>query len=294
MPLTVERRPKAVRGGCGFGADTFMKSQEDQSQPYLFKLRLSKNGKRNIEPLFWDAGWTDAGQGGEGRDGTLRLSRWEAHRHVIVLHRTIKNEMLIAQGEDGQGLLRFVEADRKVGKRTTDYEYAVLATNLDNEVLSLGQLYRDRADAENAFDELKNQWGWGSFTTPDLYRCKLSARAIDLIYNWWRLCHPTGQSRGASRGHYQRTVVDVLGRLQDGTHWPVIDHCHRIACAFPQGVRCPDAHLRLVQGSGRLRCEQLGSTTVWRLVCDHLKHVLASIGPPKIFRTLADQANGIG
>jgi hypothetical protein len=27
------------------------------------------------------------------------------------------------------------------------------------EILSLGQLYRDRADAENAFDELKNQWG---------------------------------------------------------------------------------------------------------------------------------------
>jgi len=29
-------------------------------------------------------------------------------------------------------------------------------TNSDYEILSLGQLYRDRADAENAFDELKN------------------------------------------------------------------------------------------------------------------------------------------
>jgi hypothetical protein len=26
-------------------------------------------------------------------------------------------------------------------------------------------LYRDRGDCENAFDELKNQWGWGGFTT---------------------------------------------------------------------------------------------------------------------------------
>jgi hypothetical protein len=24
----------------------------------------------------------------------------------------------------------------------------------------LAQAYRDRADAENMFDELKNQWGW--------------------------------------------------------------------------------------------------------------------------------------
>ena len=48
-------------------------------------------------------------------------------------------------------------------------------------------MYRDRADAENAFDELKNQWGWGGFTTHDLHRCQLTTRAVVLIYNWWNL-----------------------------------------------------------------------------------------------------------
>jgi hypothetical protein len=33
-----------------------------------------------------------------------------------------------------------------------------LVTSLDNEILTMGQLYRDRADCENTFDELKNQW----------------------------------------------------------------------------------------------------------------------------------------
>ncbi len=33
---------------------------------------------------------------------------------------------------------------------------------------AMAQLYRDRADAENGFDELKNQWGWGGFTNADL------------------------------------------------------------------------------------------------------------------------------
>lgn len=41
---------------------------------------------------------------------------------------------------------------------------------------------------------LKNQWGWGGYTTQDLERCNLSARAVALIYNWWswyvRLAHP--------------------------------------------------------------------------------------------------------
>jgi hypothetical protein len=67
------------------------------------------------------------------------------------------------------------------------WEYAALVTSLDNEILTLGQLYRDRADAENVFDELKNQWGWGGFTTQDLTRCRLLAGTVALIYNWWNL-----------------------------------------------------------------------------------------------------------
>jgi len=38
----------------------------------------------------------------------------------------------------------------------------------------IGQLYRDRADCENGFDEIKNQWGWGGYSTQDIERCALS------------------------------------------------------------------------------------------------------------------------
>jgi hypothetical protein len=34
---------------------------------------------------------------------------------------------------------------------------------------------------------LKNHWGWGGFTTQDLKRCRLIARIVALIYNWWSL-----------------------------------------------------------------------------------------------------------
>jgi len=36
---------------------------------------------------------------------------------------------------------------------------------LELEIGALAQLYRDRGDSENPFDELKNQWGWAGFTT---------------------------------------------------------------------------------------------------------------------------------
>jgi hypothetical protein len=100
-------------------------------------------------------------------------------------------------------------------------------TNTSYEILSLGQLYRDRADAENAFDELKNQWGWGGYTTHDLHRCQLAARAVALIYNWWslfvRLAHPEARreaitsrpwlmtSVGRKTEHAGQTTVTLTG-----------------------------------------------------------------------------------
>ena len=56
-----------------------------------------------------------------------------------------------------------------------------LVTSLDSQILTLGQLYQDRADCENAFDELRNHWGWGGFTTQDLKRCRLLAASVALI-----------------------------------------------------------------------------------------------------------------
>ena len=65
------------------------------------------------------------------------------------------------------------------------WEYTVLATTATYELAAIGQRYRDRCDCENGFDELKNQWGWGGFTTQDMHRSQITARAVALVYNWW-------------------------------------------------------------------------------------------------------------
>jgi hypothetical protein len=51
----------------------------------------------------------------------------------------------------------------------------------------LANRYRERADAENIYDELKNQWGWNGFTTRKLAPCRLMANMVALVYNWWHL-----------------------------------------------------------------------------------------------------------
>ena len=180
--LPAEKRPKLVRGDCGFGSDPVMKGLEERSIPYLFKLRLSKNVKRYIQKIFWAEGWSDAGQGWQGREGELALAGWDKSRRVIVLRRALTGEVLLAD-DVGQMALGFVESEI-AAKR---YEYAVLVTDLAYGVSTLAQLYRDRADSENTFDELKNQWGWGGFATKDIKRCRLSAMGVAMAYNWWSL-----------------------------------------------------------------------------------------------------------
>lgn len=188
--LPKAQRPALLRGDIAYGSESVLREAEARDQHYLTKLRLTKNVKSLIKKLFRRNDWEDAGQGWEGMDDTLTLSGWSRARRVVVLRRKLTGEMLITGKEDRQNEFAFIEGDVP----TARYEYAVLVTSTQHEILALAQLYRDRADAENNFDELKNQWGWGGFTTQDLARCRIMARMVALVYNWWtlfvRLAHP--------------------------------------------------------------------------------------------------------
>jgi hypothetical protein len=112
------------------------------------------------------------------------LVGWSRLRRVILLRRKLDRPVAIEERDAaGQQRLSFGIVD----PRKQVWEFAALVTSADAEILSLGQLYRDRGDAENDFDELKNQWGWGGFTTQDLKRCRLMARFVALVFNWWTL-----------------------------------------------------------------------------------------------------------
>jgi hypothetical protein len=177
-------RPAFIRGDISFGSEATMKEAENRGVDYLFKLRQTTNVKRLVETLFRDGQWIKAGQGWEGSESLLKLSGWSCHRRVIVLRRELKGAVALAhKTDDGQQEFAFIDTAEEVKR----YEYAVLVTSLPDAIDELAQHYRDRADAENAFDELKNQWGWGGFTTADIHRCHVMAQNTALIYNWWSL-----------------------------------------------------------------------------------------------------------
>src|SRR5271166_904469 len=128
--------------------------------------------------------WVCAGEGFEAKGSAVRLTGWSRSRRVIVLRRRVKGALGLSQiGDAGAPQLSFAE----IGAATEVYEYSVLVTSLDEDTEAFGQPYRDRGDGENIFDEMKNQWGWGGFTTHDLARCRLAARLLALFYDWWTI-----------------------------------------------------------------------------------------------------------
>ena len=74
----------------------------------------------------------------------------------------------------------------------------MLVTDVAYDLNAIGQLYRDRCDCENGFNELKNQWGWGGFSTQVMHRSELTAWVVALVYNWWnwyvRAANPQAQA----------------------------------------------------------------------------------------------------
>jgi hypothetical protein len=182
-----EHRPALVRGDCGYGNEGMLAVCERQDQPYLFRLRQTRNVKRLIERLFVREDWTranDSTQGWQAIEERLRLSGWSQTRRVVVLRRRIKHDVaLTADRQEGQLVLALAHDEVQDGAQL--WEYTVLVTNAAYDIAAIGQLYRDRCDCENGFDELNNQWGWGGFTTQDMHRSQLTAQAVALVYNWW-------------------------------------------------------------------------------------------------------------
>lgn len=180
--------PEFVRGDCDLGNERVMHEAEKRRMPYLFKLRKSATVKAIMEEVFYHDDWSDCGKGWQGVETRLQLTSWTKSRRIIVLRREIKGE-IVGVCEKGKGIgceqqeMAFVDILEPARK----YEYAFLVTSLKNKLLTVAQHYRDRADAENNYDELKNQWGWRCYTTHDLDRCQIMARINALVYYWWSL-----------------------------------------------------------------------------------------------------------
>jgi hypothetical protein len=219
-PLPNRLRPKLIRGDVGYGNESMMRACEERDASFLFKVSRSQPVKSLIARVEKERPeWTDAGGGWSGCESVLKLDSWSRERRAIILRRPVGKKSELDKPKalpecastPSQGEFAFVEL---ATKDAGDYEYVVLVTNLELPILSVAQLYRERADCENVIDELKNQWGWSGFTTKDLKRSQIMARLICQVYNWWniyaRLAIPDKHAEAITS---RPLLWDAVGRL---------------------------------------------------------------------------------
>ena len=205
--------PQFIRGDCDWGSDAVMKELEDIDAKYLFKVKKHAQVKELIYQVHCQGGWTFFKDGWEAKEGQLDFTRSLETRRVIIVRRRIQKEaqlVLEDSSKPKQLSLAFIEEPENIKL----YEYSVLVTNLECELISVIQHYRDRADSENVFDELKNQWGWGGYTTQELKTSKYMSRIVALVYNWWnlfvRLASPDGYQEAITS---RPLLLSGVGRL---------------------------------------------------------------------------------
>jgi hypothetical protein len=257
--------PRLIRGDCDWGNETQMSECEKHEQCFLFKLRQTPKAKKLIEHSFARRDWVVTEHGWEVLEDRLRLSGWSRSRRVIVLRRRIEKQTLLhKQLPVGQQEIQFAEVVEGV-----QYEYAILVTNLDYEVCSFGQLYRDRADAENVFDEIKNQWGWGGYVTNDLGRCQIMARIVAQVYDWWslfvRLAIPEKHAEAITS---RPLLLFAIGRQtrHAGQTKLIVSSIHQQAKKI-QAVVC---RIAAFLSTVRATAEQLTHVERWRLILSRI------------------------
>lgn len=204
IDLPRDQWPALLRGDCGFGTEDIMAWCESVGLAYLFKQRMTKNTRHLVAELDLQAGWVDAGQGWEGKESTLQLSTWTMRRRVVILRRPDpgprypRAKDIAAAKQPKQDVIdtclpHIVAAG---------YEYQVLVTSLTDDIPTIAQRYRDRADVENVFDEIKNHWGWGGFTSRTFAVTQAVALIGALVYNWWSIF-----CRLADPNHHREAVT---------------------------------------------------------------------------------------
>ena len=223
--------PTFVRGDCGYGSEAIMLECEERALPYLFKLRHTSKVKDLVTRMMRQGAlWQDCGDGCQALESSIRLSGWTRQRRVILVRESPSRAPVTVtgkarRGKDRQQLLPNAKGAGWDAHATPwSGKIAVLVTSLDEEAFAtqvMPKHYRDRADSENVFDELKNQWGWNGFTSRNLVSGIVARRE-------WEKVVPVCLST-ASRSRASMASLSVRASRQPAVSWPENAWAERLA-----------------------------------------------------------------
>ena len=172
-----EREVWLNRGDLGLGHDGVMAWHEERpGRPkFLFKLKLTRGVRAALHEVAPDQWQGPASVGAwQVAEGQIQLLGWKHSRRVVFARQL---QGVVPSNKSGE----FWDRNK--------HQFAVYVTNLPLEynAWQIQGLYQERADTENVFDELKNQWGFSGFCAKARATTELAARLLLVVYNLWVL-----------------------------------------------------------------------------------------------------------
>jgi hypothetical protein len=278
------QRPVLVRGDSGYGNEGIMLELEARKQPYLLRLRQTANVQRLVKRLFAHAAWgaPDA-QGCQAVEQQLQLQGWSTKRRVVVVRQRLRGGIARACKLPQHPIKSQMRLDLMSSISDANavlWEYSVLATDAPYPTESIAQLYRDRADAENTFDELKNQWGLLGFNSHQLHACQTMVRSCALVYNWWswycRAAKPDARMEAiTSRPMLLAAVGKATSHANQTTLY--LSPIHAKASLIQSMIANIDKALQAIQDAA----EQLTTPDPWASFIRYVSNQIAGFFPPK-------------
>lgn len=172
------KRPFLNRADVAFCGESFLSWHEASTDRphYLFKLRKTSRVREAMQRVG-EKEWQGSRSFGalQVAEQQLQLTGWSKPRRVVLGRRLISKQ----SPEESISLFGVCR-----------YEYHAWVTDLSEgqfEAFQVADLYHGRADCENIFDELKNQWGLAGFCSQKSNVTELAARLTLLSYNLWSL-----------------------------------------------------------------------------------------------------------
>jgi hypothetical protein len=192
------------RGDLGLGHDAVMSWHgQGPSRPmFLFKPKLTSGGRAALHRLPAEA-W----------QGPQVPGAWQVAEGRLALHGW-KQERRVAFSRQLQGLVPSEKSGRLRDKNKHGFAVYVTSLSMEFDGWQILQYYRERADTENVFDELRNQRGFSGFCARSRATTELTARPLLLVHDPWvlfvRFIVPHKHT-GAKRG--RRWFLLIAARL---------------------------------------------------------------------------------
>lgn len=248
---------------------------EKRGLTHLFKIRRTKTVFSLFRRYESDLDWIDAGAGWEAKETIIQLGGWTQSRRCVLLRRISKDVNRIAlvkqprrRGRPRKNALALVQSEFDFVKDKVGRYWdccALVTSDATLDAASLAQVYRDRGDCENNFDEYKNQYGWGGFVTKDLMPCRAIARLIAIVANWWNIfCRLADGDKHHEPTTSRPMYMGIVGRLVTSGRKRLL----RLTSTHLKAKEIESSLMRIGEFMRRISAtaEQLGFNRIWELI----------------------------